>query len=118
MRYEHSSPPGYALGHQDRFGGRGRAVPHGSVSNFLTGELAHQSLEFKNSLQRTLRYLRLIRRIGRKKFAALNDRVGNHGTQMIVNASPSKTCVAARILSGALCKVLDDFCFGEWAGQL
>src|ERR1700720_1934311 len=37
---------------------------------------------------------------------------------MIVNAGAAKTGVAARIFSGALAEIPDDFCFRERPGQL
>src|ERR1700730_1725526 len=118
MRHEHASPPGNSLGHQHGFGSRRRAVPHGSVGDFLSSELTHQCLKFKDRLQRALGNLRLIRCVGGKEFAALNNCIGNHGAQMVVNAGAAKTGVAARIFSGALAEISNDFRFGEWAGQL
>ena len=97
-RHQDALPSGQPLGHQHGFGRRRRAVPHRRVGDFLSGELAHQSLKLEDRLQRALRDLRLIRRVGGEKFAALDDRVRDHRAQMVVNARAQKAGVAVRIL--------------------
>src|ERR1700730_10912800 len=116
--YEHAPSDGDALGHEYRLSSGRRAVPHGSVGDFLTSELAHQSLKFKDCLQSALRDFCLVGRVRGQKFAALDKGVGDHGAQMIVNAGTAKTRVAPRILRGPVGKILNDLRFGEWPGQL
>ena len=68
--------------HQHRFRGRRRAVVHGGIGNFHSGQLANQGLKLKNVLQCPLRYLGLIRCIGRKKLGPLYQMVDNCGREM------------------------------------
>ena len=107
-----------ALRHQHRFGGRRRAVVHRSVGDFLAGQLAHQRLKFEDGLQRALRDFRLIRRVGSKKFAALDNCVGDDRAQVVVDARAQKTGVAERIFRRALLEILNDFRFGKRPGQI
>ena len=76
----------YALGHQHRFGKRGRSVIHGSIGHFHSRQLANERLEFENRLQRTLRYFRLVRSVRRKKFRTRNDVIDYGRDVMLVGA--------------------------------
>jgi hypothetical protein len=116
-RNQNAVAPGDALSHEHCFGGRRRAVPHGSVRDFLPGELAHERLELEDRLQRPLRDLRLIRRIGSEKLAPLNNRVGYHRAQVIVDSRAQKAGVPDGIFVCALFEVLDDLSFGERSRQ-
>ena len=94
------------------------AVEPSHIEAFATswpGQLAHQRLKFEDGLQRALRDLGLVGRVGGEKFAALNDRVGHHRAQVVVDAGAQKARVTDGILRGALLEVLDDFGFGERA---
>src|SRR5579871_5833809 len=64
--------------HHDRLSRAGRAVVHRSVGDLHAGQLADHRLELKHRLQRSLRDLRLVRRIARQKLSALHKRVDNH----------------------------------------
>ena len=117
-RDQHVMAAGEPLGHQHGFGERRRAVVHGGVGDFLAGELAHQSLKLENRGERALREFRLVRRVGSEEFAALDQRIGHHRAQMLVDARAEKRSVAARIFRGARLKILDDLGFGKRAGQI
>src|SRR4029077_4707102 len=91
-----------------------RSVIHRRIRNFLPRELAHQSLKFKDGLERALRNLRLIRRVGSEKLAPLNDRVRHYRAQMIVNASSKKAGISIRILRRALLEILDHLGLRIW----
>ena len=105
------------LGHQHRFGERGRAVVHRSVSHFLAGDLAHQGLKFKNRGQRALREFGLVGRVRSKKLAALDDGVGYHGAKMRIDSGTEKRGVAPRIFVGPRLEVLNDFRLRQRTGQ-
>src|SRR5690348_10156880 len=117
-RNKDAAAAGEALGHQDGFGsGRGTVV-HGSVGDFLASELAHQALKLEDGLQSALRDFGLIGSVGSEKFAALDDGVGDDGAKMIVNPRTKETGVTDGIFRGARFEEVDDFGFGERAGQI
>ena len=116
-RDQHAVAAGEALGHQDGFGERGGAVVHRGVGDFLAGELAHQRLKFEDGRERALGDFGLIGSVGSEEFAALDERVGDDRTKMLVNAGAEKRSVAARIFRRARLKILNDFRFRERAGQ-
>ena len=89
-RDQHGVAAGEALGHQHGFGERGRAVVHGRVGDFLAGELADQRLKFEDGFESSLRNFGLIGRVGSQEFAALNQRVGDDGAKVIVDARAEK----------------------------
>src|SRR5260370_25983706 len=74
--------------------------------------------ELENRLQRALCDFRLIGRVGREELSALDDRVRNNRTQMIVNARAEKAGVTARILRRSLFEILNDFGFRIRPGNL
>ena len=117
-RDENVAAPGEAFGHQDGFGERGGTVVHGSVGDFLAGELAHQRLKFEDRGERALRELGLIGSVGSEEFAALDERVGGDRTKMLVHAGAEKGGVAAGIFRRASLKILDDLRFGERPGEI
>ena len=116
-RHQHAATTGQPLRHQYRFGRGGRSVVHRRVCHFLPGQLAHQSLKFENGLQRTLGDLCLIRRVGSQKLATQQNRVRDHGTQMLVNAGSQKARIAERVFVRALLEIINDFGFGKWSRQ-
>ena len=59
---------GDAFRHQNSFGHRGRAVIHRRVGDVHACQLTDERLKLKYCLQRALRNLRLVRRVGGKKF--------------------------------------------------
>ena len=65
--------------HHDRFRGRRGAVIHRGVRHIHAGQQRHLGLELEEILQRALRHLRLVRRVGGQKLAAL-DQVGKGGS--------------------------------------
>ena len=79
----------------------------------MPGELAHQRLKLEDRLQRALADFRLIRRVGSEEFAALDQRVGDHRAQMVVNARAEKTGVAAGIFRRARAEIFDDLLLGH-----
>ncbi len=117
-RDQNVTATGQPLGHQHGFGERGGTVVHGSVGNFLAGDLAHQSLKLEYRGERALREFGLVRRVGSEKFAALDQRIGRDGPQMLVHAGTEKRNVAARIFRGACLKILNDLGFRKRAGQI
>ena len=70
--------PGHALRHQHSLSGGSRAIPHGSVGDLLSRELAHERLKLEDRLQCALCDLRLIRRVRGEKLAALDNGIGDH----------------------------------------
>ena len=97
-RDQYAMPPRKALRHQHSFSESRRTVIHRRVRHFLPRQLAHQRLKFENCGERALRNFRLIRRVGRKEFSALHQRVCHHRPQVPVNSSAQKRSVAPRIL--------------------
>ena len=61
---KNSAAAGETLGHQNGFGRGGGTVVHGSVGDFLPGELTHQSLKLEDGLKRALGDFRLIGSVG------------------------------------------------------
>jgi hypothetical protein len=70
---DHGASPGDADRHHGRFGRGGRSVVHGGVGHFHAGQFRDHGLEFEDCLQRALRDLGLIRRIGGEEFSARNQ---------------------------------------------
>ncbi len=97
FRDHHSFAIGDAIGHQHRFGGGRRAIPHGGVGNILAGKLAHHGLKFENGLQRALADFRLIGSVGSEEFSAQQNCVAHHAAQVVVDSGAKKTGVAERI---------------------
>ena len=65
--------------HHQRLGRAGRAVVHGRVGDIHAGQFADHRLKLEDRLQRSLRDLRLIRRVRGEELAARNQRVDHHG---------------------------------------
>ena len=66
-------PARHAIGHHHRFGSGGRAVIHRGIRHLHIGDERDLRLEFEEGLQRALRDLRLIRRVGSQELAALHE---------------------------------------------
>ena len=111
-RHEHAAAAREALGHEHGLGGGGRAVPHGCVGHVLTGKLGDERLKFEDGLQSALADFRLVGRIRGEEFAAQQDRVGDHGTQVVINAGAQKTRVAQGIFGRPFAEILDQLGFG------
>ena len=79
-----------ALRHQHGLSRRGRAVVERGVRHFHAGHERHLRLEFEQILQRTLRDLRLIRRIRGEKFRALDQVIHRCGDMMPVGAGAAE----------------------------
>src|SRR5215475_1895625 len=103
-----SSEPG---GHHYSFRSGGRAIVHGGIRYLHAGKLADHGLKFKDGLQRALRNLRLVRRVGRKKLAARNERVNDDWAIVIVGASAEKTGMVLAVFPRALPEPVNDFRF-------
>ena len=69
--------------HEDGLGQSGRAVIERCVGHLHAGQLAHHGLVFKNSGQRALAGLGLVRGIGRIEFAP-SSQVVHHGRDKVV----------------------------------
>ncbi len=95
---------GDADGHHHRFGSAGRAVVHGSVGDIHAGQLADHGLEFEDGLQRSLRDLRLVRRVGGEELAALDQRINDDRAVMAIGAGAQKAGVAGCVVRGAFRK--------------
>ncbi len=80
-------PPRDAMRHQHRFGRRRRAVIHGGVGHFHAGERRDLGLELEQILQRSLRDLRLIGRVRRHEFGALDNVIDGCGHMMLIGAA-------------------------------
>ncbi len=78
--------PRQALRHQHRFGGGGRAVIERGIRHLHAGQQRHLGLEFEQHLQRALRDLRLIGRVGGEKFRTLDQVIDRAGHMMLVGA--------------------------------
>ena len=74
-----------AMGHQHGLAAAGRAVVHGGVRNFHAGEVGHLRLELEQHLQRALRDFRLVGRVARQKFRALDEMVDARGHMVPVS---------------------------------
>ena len=85
---------GDAHGHHHGFRCAGRAVVHGGIGDFHAGELADHGLEFEDGLQRALRDLRLVRRVGGEEFAARDQRVDDDGAVVAIGAGAEEAGVA------------------------
>ena len=83
-------PPRDAVRHQHGLGGRGRAVIHGGVGHLHAGERRHLGLELEQILQRALRDLRLIGRIGGHEFRPLDDVIDGCRNVMLIGAAAGK----------------------------
>ena len=117
-RHDHRPPAGQADGHHHAFGRRRRTVIHGGVRDFHAGQLADHRLKFEDRLQRALRNLRLIGRVGGEKFAARNQRINNDRAVVKVGAGAQKTGVSVAVLARALAEEVDDFRFRHLARNL
>src|ERR1700722_12256751 len=71
-------------GHHHRLSRPRRAVVHRSISEVHAREFRDHGLKFENCLQRTLRKLSLVRRIGSQELAALHERIDDYGTVMSI----------------------------------
>src|SRR2546428_8280329 len=83
------------LRHQKSLCQRSASVVERSIGYIQAGQLANHGLEFENALQRPLRDLRLIGRVGGVELSARNKRVDHNGNEMIVGARAQK--IGARV---------------------
>ncbi len=83
-------PAGDTVGHNDRFGAGGRAVIHRGIGNLHTGQHGDLCLKLEQGLKGALGYFRLIRRIGREKFRALNKMVHGCRDMMFIGPGPAE----------------------------
>ena len=97
-------PPGHAHGHQHRFRRARGTVVHAGVGHIHAGQFGNHGLEFEDGLQRSLRDLRLIRRIAGQKFAALHQRVNDHRAIVAIAARAQKAGIVGGILFAAALK--------------
>ena len=79
-------PPGQAVGHQHGLGGRGRAVIHGGVGDLHAGQVRDLGLELEQVLQRALRNLGLVGRVGGEELGALDQVIDARRHVMAIGA--------------------------------
>ncbi len=103
------TPPGDANRHHHRLGRTRRAIIHRGIRQVHAGEFRNHRLELEDGLQRALRKLRLIRRVGGQKFAALHQRIDHHRPVMEVSPGAEKTGVTFAVFFCALLEPVDDF---------
>ena len=108
-RDDHRAPSGEAHRHHHGFGGGGRTVVHGGVGHFHAGQFADHGLEFEDGLQRALRNLGLVGRVGGQKFAARDERIDDDRPVVGVGAGAEEAGVAVAVFAGALAEPVDDF---------
>ena len=93
-RDQSAGASGEAHGHHHGFGRAGRAVVHRGVRDFHAGQFADHRLEFEDGLQRALRDLRLVGRVGGEELAARDQRVDDDRTVVVVGARAEEDGVA------------------------
>jgi hypothetical protein len=98
----------HAHRHHDRFSRTRRAVIHRRVRDLHACQLADHRLELEHCLQRSLRDLRLVRRIARQKLATRDDRIDQHRPIVLVNTRAQKARISRSILVRVLTKLVDD----------
>ena len=74
------------MGHEHRFGGRGRAVIHGGVGDLHAEKIGDLGLELEEDLQRALRDLRLIGRVAGEEFGTLDEVIDARRHVMAIGA--------------------------------
>jgi hypothetical protein len=85
-RYDELAPVGGELGDVARRGDGAWALVHRRVGERKPGQLADRGLIFEHRLQPALRYLGLIRRVGRQVLRALDDRVDQRRDVVVIHA--------------------------------
>ena len=98
-------PLGDAVRHQHRLGGRGRAVIHRGVGDLHAGQHRDLGLELEQIMQRALRDLGLVRRVGGEELRALDQVIDARRHVVLVGAAadeerhrsrPRRSCAAMR----------------------
>ena len=84
------APFRYTMRHQNRLAAARRTVIHGGVRHIHTGDHRHHGLELEKILQRTLRDLRLIRRVGGQELRALDQMIDRSRNMMTIGARPGE----------------------------
>ncbi len=88
---KHRLPPtGDAVCHHHRFGRGTAAVVHGGVRHLHAGDERHLGLKLEEILQRALRHLGLIGRVGGEELAALDEMVDARRDVVAVGAGAEK----------------------------
>ena len=82
--------PGQALRHQYSFCGGGRAIIHGGIGDLHAGQVDDLGLELKQHLQGTLRYFRLVGRVGGQPFRALDEMIHRCGHMVTIGSGTNK----------------------------
>ena len=88
--------PRQAMRHQHRFAAGGRAVVHRGVGDLHAGERGDLGLELEQHLQRALRDLRLIGRVARQEFRALDQMIDAGRHMMAIGAGADEERHRAR----------------------
>ena len=99
---------GDAHGHHHGLSRAGRTVVHRRVGDLHAGEFADHRLELEHRLQRTLRDLRLVRRVAGQKLAALDERVDDDRPIVAIRPRAKKAGVARCIVVGEGAEAIDD----------
>ena len=76
--------------HRDRLDRRRRSVIHRRIGDIHRGQSRDLGLELENGLQSALRDLRLIGRIAREKFGALDQMIDACGNMMLIGPRANK----------------------------
>ena len=119
-RQQGLAAPRHAMRHQDRFGGRGRAVVHRGVGDLHAGQIGDLGLEFEQDLERSLRDFRLVGRVRGEEFRTLNQMVHRRRHVMLVGAGADEEGNRARrdIFRRQRRKLALDFQLGAAQGQV
>ena len=73
-------------GHADCFGKGRRAVIERGIGHLHAGQVADQALVFEDGLQSALRYLGLVRSVGRVELVPAQYVIDNRGDEVVVSA--------------------------------
>ncbi len=95
--HQDAMAPGLPCGHDDRLPAGGRPVIHGGIGNGAAIEARHLRLELEQHLQRALRDLRLVGRVGGQELAALDQVID--GRRHVVAIGP-RPAVEGRVVCG------------------
>src|SRR5215471_14068855 len=102
-----------SLRHKNSLGQSCTAVVERRIGNFHSCELRDVRLKFKDRLQRSLRNLRLIWRVGGVELGPRNQGINNDGNVMMIDSRPDERGSAGRIHGSSSLKVLKKLRLGK-----
>ena len=88
---------GNAAGHERGFREAARTVVHPCVGDLHAEQLGGEGLELERALQRSLRHLRLVGRVGSEELAAGDEGRDDSGAEVVVHARAEEARVLARV---------------------